>query len=302
MANPSDLIPSQLKPAWVDADGNLKPSLTRSSYSGGTPTANDLKPSLLSGSVLKPALSKDGSLKASLTSGGADNYTPLVEQAIAHWKLDDNAATTAVVDSRSLANGTLQNAGNTSANSVAGKIGAALNFSNAGYVDGLGSVSDFRFVHATHDFAIAFWMKNNSLSARQAVVANVSGGTARGFFVTYEDGAGQGDQAIRFHSETSTGTILDCNANGCIPDGGWHHIVINGLGNDVDIYVDKVSQTLTYSTTFQGNVFSNSTRSLTLGRLANVNVLRVQSDLDDVLIFDRALTVDEIGTLHDEGV
>lgn len=87
MANPSDLIPSQLKPAWVDADGNLKPSLTRSSYSGGTPTAaSDLKPSLL-----KP----DGTLKNSLLNA-AGTLKPAVMLSLlllANFRVDSTLTT-----------------------------------------------------------------------------------------------------------------------------------------------------------------------------------------------------------------
>jgi hypothetical protein len=67
----SDLIPANLKPGLLTQDGlNLKPGLTTSLYSGGTPTAaNQVKSSLLNADgTLKPGLTTaDGSaLKPSL--------------------------------------------------------------------------------------------------------------------------------------------------------------------------------------------------------------------------------------------
>ena len=54
----SSLDPSTLKPCLIDASGNLKPGLTTSSYSGGTPSnASELKPGLVdSDGNLKPGL------------------------------------------------------------------------------------------------------------------------------------------------------------------------------------------------------------------------------------------------------
>lgn len=61
MPDYSDFDPAKLKPSLVDGEGNLKPSLTTDSYSGGVPTsAGDLKPSLVNA---------DGSLKAGLLNG-----------------------------------------------------------------------------------------------------------------------------------------------------------------------------------------------------------------------------------------
>ncbi|MCA9259657.1 MAG: hypothetical protein KDA61_10680 [Planctomycetales bacterium] len=63
------LDPALLRADWVDHEGNLKPALVTSLYSGGTPTnANQLKPCLTTAEgKLKPSLlDHEGNLKSSL--------------------------------------------------------------------------------------------------------------------------------------------------------------------------------------------------------------------------------------------
>lgn len=66
-AMPSDLDPSVLKPSLSDGT-NLKPSITTSAYTGGTPSsASEVKPGLLDGESLNPSLSDgSGNLKPGL--------------------------------------------------------------------------------------------------------------------------------------------------------------------------------------------------------------------------------------------
>ncbi len=87
MADHTAFNPALLKPGLVDAAGNLKPSLTTSTYSGGTPSAaTDLKPGIIrpDGTIreglvdandnLKPSLLSSGGLLGELSFDGVDDF------------------------------------------------------------------------------------------------------------------------------------------------------------------------------------------------------------------------------------
>jgi hypothetical protein len=74
MTNVNKFNPSVLKPSLVDADGNLKPSITTDAYVSGAATDGDLKASLIdsAGNIKSCWLDADGNIKPS-ASNGSDN-------------------------------------------------------------------------------------------------------------------------------------------------------------------------------------------------------------------------------------
>jgi len=77
----------------------------------------------------------------------------IVVNPVAHWKMNDNAATTAVVDSKNAYNGFA--ARNTSNITVAGKINTALSFNGSSDFIDLGTSFP-----ASDVFSLCFWMGN----------------------------------------------------------------------------------------------------------------------------------------------
>lgn len=147
-------------------------------------------------------------------------------------------------------------------------------------------VSDFPFTMAT-------WVRTtlpDSENRRIMEIANRSGqSSVYSVFISY------GDPCIGAVSPTTPWVNSSSYVN--INDGDWHHVAAVFAGDtDKRLYVDG-----TLRTTLSDTVpFSSEVDSLTLGRDgdSNPNPLRFfEGDLDEVHVYDRALTQNEIQTL-----
>lgn len=176
------------------------------------------------------------------------------------WKLQDNAASTVVVDSTGNGNGTLSAvAGNTSAVSQADGPGTALTRSFL-----LTNASDYvnctSFLRGTNTTVCA-WVKF-PVSTAAGFKALVSG-TSLGFvFYLHQDATCQlGVYGSNFQD---SGYVLTT------PSSGWHHIACVSVGISHRWHVDGVAvgsaMTDTLATTidsFLGDILSNGWRSQT---------------------------------------
>jgi hypothetical protein len=93
---------------------------------------------------------------------------------------------------------------------------------------------------------------------------------------------------LRFFVGTGSAQITD--ETGFTWDGQWHHIVGAYDGSTVSLYVDKA---LVASTPASGTIQSSFGTPLTLGRF-NGGGFTFAGDLDEVAIYDHALTADQI--------
>jgi hypothetical protein len=221
---------------------------------------------------------------------------------IGHWKLEDNAPSTAVVASVGSA-GTLIGAGNTNASSVVGPGGQlplALTFDGTNDYVGFGNVQGFE---RTAVRSFTFWMRAasvNPASNRPVIGKRFAGGNSfRGWSI-----AQRGDVAndpLEFAlCSNSTNNILAvrfARPN----DTDWHHISITYDGSStpegVVAFVDAVSASLTTA--------SNSL-SASIITTASFNIATANNgggwaffagDVADVRIYDHILTQGEINSL-----
>ncbi len=187
---------------------------------------------------------------------------------IAHYTFDDGTA----ADSAGSNNGTLIGG----PTPVAGKVGSgALQFDG---VDDVVSSGASVNVASSDQFSYSFWIK-----APQTSGAPVSFGIYRA--------CGRDGTSIRC---TVDGDSSGSATVGSVYDNSWHHIVFINNGNTQTIYKDGV----------QGGTASEI-KSTQGGVLRMGNGLSSSSffggQLDDVRIYDRALTPDEVGQLFTEG-
>jgi hypothetical protein len=184
---------------------------------------------------------------------------------IAHYTFDDGTA----ADSAGSNNGTLTGG----PTPVAGKVGSgALSFDG---VDDVVSSGASVNVASSDQFSYSFWIK-----APQTSGAPVSFGVYRA--------CGRDGMSIRC---TVDGDSSGSATVGSVYDNAWHHIVFINNGNTQTIYKDNV----------QGGS-ATETKSTQGGILRMGNGLSSSSffggQLDDVRIYDRALTTDDIGALY----
>ncbi|QQS59825.1 LamG domain-containing protein [Candidatus Peregrinibacteria bacterium] len=201
-------------------------------------------------------------------------------EPIAHWKMNDNAGNTTVTDAMGNFNGTAQR--NTSSLTTTGKINEALTFNGS---------SDYirtPTIALNSSFTVSFWMKPTNL---HNYGDPFSAGTSDKHlsFVTYADGH------IYFNigDGSNWGNPIVTGA-GTLQNDQWYHVLGVYDGAKTKLYIDGVSQGVASNSAYSLNEVLN------LGaRTANGYYFAGQ--LDDIRIYDKALTNAEVEELYNSG-
>jgi hypothetical protein len=220
----------------------------------------------------------------------ASTPTPSANQ-VAWWKLDETSGTTAFDSSGNNNTGTLVNGPVW----TAGKINNALQFSN-NYAE----VADSPTVNATGDFTVAVWIKTTqgmALNQWPDIVFKQPGsGTRVGYEIVLHNST---VNAPWYGQIYVNGTGYIAAGASDVADGAWHHLVLQRQGSTVMSYQD--------------GVLANTNASASNASIANTAVLRFgrsnftspyegyyNGAIDDVRIYNRALSASEIQTLYNE--
>ncbi|MFA5763612.1 MAG: LamG-like jellyroll fold domain-containing protein [archaeon] len=199
---------------------------------------------------------------------------------LVHYLMNDNEASTVVLDNLGLFNGVAST--NTSNLTTDGNINFALAFNGSNYI----TSSDLG-ITGNHARSYALWVKSSQTIGRQIMVTT-----------GYWDGLGYasllefGNNSGTSGSVTFTGWGADLASNTNISDNAWHHVAFTFDGSIGKIYID--------------HSLKNSA-SMTLNTPAHVLVIARGDDfygggvwqnfigsLDDVRIYDRELIQSEI--------
>jgi hypothetical protein len=209
---------------------------------------------------------------------GSTSY--VVRPTTRHFKCNDNAASTVVVDSSiSAVNGAMVG-GNTSAFSAAGKLATCFDLDGSTAAVDCGDEAAWQ----SQTFSIAAWVATSS-AAEQCLAATYDG-TYHGWFLR------RGDFYV-FFSLAIYGTITLS-----IPtDGAWHHVCVTYDGAVIRAYVDGVALT---PVAYTGGV-GPTTIDPFLGRYAHGTVGYLDGKLDDVRFYDFALSAAEITAIYNSG-
>ena len=208
---------------------------------------------------------------------------------VGHWKLDETAGTTAN-DSAGSNNGTMQNGLSAATDSVNGKIRTALNF------DGTDDYFNTTNIFASEPsgISVSAWIYPESYGeGNEGIIATIHDGAQENFQIRLLNGSGE--QSIRVFSRT--GSVSDANAaNNSITLNEWQHIAVTqDFGTAPKIYRNGIE--LSYASTLAGNaVTALASDSLRVG--ANlVPIRRFEGSIDDIRIYNRALTAADIAVL-----
>jgi hypothetical protein len=225
----------------------------------------------------------------------------IIDGLVGYWKLNDNAANTTVADSSGYGNdATAQQ--NTSAIHVAGKTNGALNFNGTGdYIDcGANSSLDI-----TGSLSISAWVKFDTLQLNyQTVVAKRGAlGDARANYALRTAAgtlANRDELQFYYHDGANWHVYTTSNAN--LAPQQWHHIVVTvtfGTSTGIKCYHNNnpLSGGWTYG---NGNSpAQTNTKPVTIGGLTTGE--RSDGAIDNVMIFNRILSQQEINTLYNGG-
>ncbi len=233
---------------------------------------------------------------------GLANVIPLPAGIVAHWSMDDNAATDVVIDSAGSDTGELVNGDNdmTSENSIAGKVNTALDFDgNDDYIQ----VSDSASLDVT-SVTISAWAKISSQFGVEYIVTKMDDWNVPAFYTGSRASYGiqifSGRVAFMVsdtgHAMVAEETISKLSTN------TWHHIVgtYDGAGTHL-IYVDGDLADSNGRGFASGPIYVGPGR-LTIGALFNgwsgLYVGEFDGPIDDVMVFDRVLSPTEISSLY----
>ena len=206
---------------------------------------------------------------------------------VAHWKLDEGGGDTAF-DSVDGNHGTVYGAQWTD-----GWIGGALSFDGDGdYVD-CGSDPSLDVTELTW----ALWLKRDetTYTNERSLISNEGGGEdTHGTYALQIDVDGDSQDKIQFvrHGDSTGNLPVSSTA---IQDTDWHHVAVtrDSSGNAV-IYIDGVSDATGFveqRTAFTGTVIGK-------GHTAYSDFYGL---IDDVRIYDRALSAQEVHRVYEEG-
>lgn len=194
-------------------------------------------------------------------------------------KCEDNAANTNVVDSSAFANTGTATA-NTSTMSTTGKLGDAFDLDN-GVPDYI-LVPDADWYEQEKEITVAFWWKPDITDTSDCVVAKWGGAT--GWTMSYDNVIGG---ALRWIIQNGS---LRTVTSGVLTAGSWWFVVGTYDGHYLRLYINGSSVGTPVATT--ANILLNS-NDVSVGAYDG-GTQPSDGTIDDVRIYDRALTPDEI--------
>lgn len=240
----------------------------------------------------------DGTRWVSMTR----EWPELTDGLMGHWKLNETTGTIAYDSSGNGRNGTMAFGLNAANESVRGAVGTALKFNAP---DDMIQVPDF--LGAQPSASIAAWVrKSEDVDGYQFYhIAGQASHTNQNymFSLIYEkDDPGDNLDYVSFNVNAGSGTVVPYAAT---PDRGqWFHVAGTYDGANARLYINGVLQATEAVT---GNL-TNSNNVFTIGRKwdsavypAGAGAFVFDGAIDDVRVYSRALSLDEVGRLYNMG-
>ena len=227
-------------------------------------------------------------------SGGSCSPMPPTSGLIAHWKLDENSGTTAY-DNAGLNDGTLTDM-DPATDWVAGKVGNALEFDGTDDHVLVGDVLDFG---ASDDFTISVWVYRDDTGRDDRVLwkKNSTNASDSGYLLYIDSG-----NDVRFFISDGTDQYFMQSTTDILSP-GWHHFVIvwdDDSAAGTKMYIDAADDNASHTGTISAIDSPSNAVPLTIGAESDLGKF-FDGKLDDVRIYDRALTAQEVQDLYDAG-
>lgn len=203
----------------------------------------------------------------------------------AYWKLDESSGD--AVDSISSLN-----AVNTSVTYASAKVNNGATYNGSAYH----TIADNAAIKPNSDISIAFWVNitSTATSYQMFLAKGENAGDTRSYEVRQWGTTSQ----IEIQCRTGGGSYMQARTTTAIGTGSWVHFVYTRTGATQKIYINGVSDTLAENVTQTGTI-DYSTDALWFGQ--RNGGLRLNGKLDEIGIFNVALTQAEISQLYGDG-
>ncbi|TXH00473.1 MAG: LamG domain-containing protein [Candidatus Moraniibacteriota bacterium] len=205
-----------------------------------------------------------------------------------YWKLDDGSGTSATDSSTNGNTGTLTNGPTW----TTGQIGGAVDFDGSNdYV----TVADNTTLDITQTITLSTWAKFDDFSSPHlfAPAKYVTTGNQRSYRLYTDSGTTQLNFSLSSDGTSGNTTTLSYSTSN-LSTGIWTHIVGTYDGSTMRLYVNG---TQVNSTTRSGNIYA-STAPLIIGADENGSTYFHNGQIDEVRLYNRALSVDEVASLY----
>jgi len=214
------------------------------------------------------------------------------------YKLNETSGNSTTDSSTNSNTGTLYNFDLTKC-WVQGKINNGLDFDGVDSYVSLGNGTTISNIGG-NSFTITAWVKlvtNVTTSASYDIISN-NGGTTQGTYIFTLIDSGDNDTVLARGTIYTSGGAQTVTGSTKLNDSAWHHIafVLNTSGTGLVIYVDGAKDntgTVTYSGTLAA-----LTANVYLGERSAGTTNNFRGTMDDVRIYNTALTSTEITTLY----
>jgi hypothetical protein len=211
-----------------------------------------------------------------------------IDDPVAHWKFDETSGDTAY-DSAGSNDGTLVNM--TGSEWTTGQIGGALDF------DGVDDYVNVPITYHNGQETMCFWIKTTSTEL--SYFRQVDNSDMYRIYFNNSTGGNGSIQVLIQNSGTSDS--LNGYASTNVNNGSWNHVAIvtKLASNEIEIYINGVSKIVTYD--------SQNSPSYPLS-FTSTNLFGGPPDryfdglIDDVRIYNWALTAEEIKWLYQNGL
>ena len=245
----------------------------------------------------------DGQTRVNPWDIGADQFQDTVLQSqqsspnpsgglIGHWTFDgqDIEGTTAKDTSGYASNGTIYGTSITP-----GKLGQAEAFDGLNTYINVGDPSsgilDFG---AGKDFSYSFWFKRRNDSVSKFLLSKGAGQTASPGYAFILGGGKTLNALFSKSGEDLRLSVIGSSIN----DNNWHHVVVSNTrsGNCV-IYLDSIQNATGDISSYNVDISTSYSFIIGAGALAP-SVSHFGGSIDDVRLYDRALSATEVGLLY----
>ncbi len=222
-----------------------------------------------------------------------------VDGIIAHYKMNDNAASTDVIDSKGGNTGTASV--NTSGLTAAGKVNEALLLDGSTDYVTIDSIDEINF-DTNENFTIAFWMKapltqTDTSGDSNAIISkwNASG-DAYPYVLRIQNQTDASPGVLEFKRYDLTNNPTAASST-LLNDNVLHHIFMMKDGNDIKIFVDNTLEDTETDTT---TATTKTSADVTLSRRGNGDI-PCDVTIDEVRFYNRALSSGERASVFNSG-
>ncbi len=215
---------------------------------------------------------------------------------VSYWTLDETGGPTFLDE-------TGQNDGTCTTNCpdpIAGLVGGAQYFNGTQSIN-VASESSLDW-QLGESFSIEFWIRKGNITIENEPVIDRYDKSSNAHWWA-GIGHAVGPDRSRFYVRDRAGLGFGVSGSTILTDGLWHHVVAvqDALNSQLRIYVDGALEGTTL-TSFSSDFVMPFT-PVTIGRVELTNSVTVDliGDLDEVAVYSRALSLDEIVTHFDNG-